>query len=206
MNTLRKLCQIINARIFRKDTREWVSPFTLRHIRRYEFAREHLVGRKVIDVGCGTGYGRDLLGDDIDYTGIDSDRRCIKCARAGYNGKYIHSSVFTVSFAPGSFDTAVAFEMLEHVKYPIKALRLMFKLLRKGGRLIVSIPMNHPDTIYHKKVYTYPKIQELFQHITAFSNISEHLQSHLTITPLLEKPDDSSRGTYIGIWEKQDKK
>jgi ubiquinone/menaquinone biosynthesis C-methylase UbiE len=207
MNTFERLYHHINHYLLRKDTQLWVSPVFLRHMKRYQFASQHLAGRKVLDVACGTGYDRDVIADtvdNIDYTGVDVSEKCIKYARANYSGNYIHASIYTMPFSAESFDTIISFETIEHLKYPINALQLMFRLLRQGGRLIVSIPMNHPDRIYHKEVYTYSRIQELSNHIasTFLLSISEYHQIHLTISPIVGKLDDNSRGTYIGILEK----
>jgi ubiquinone/menaquinone biosynthesis C-methylase UbiE len=190
----------------KKDIQEWISPNTLWHIKRYEFARENLKGKKVLDVACGTGYGKDLLGDNIDYTGVDSDKNCIKYAKANFNGKYVRASIYTMPFPEGSFDTVISFETLEHLQYPTKALQNIFKILCVRGRLIVSIPMNHPDTIYHKEIYTYSKIRKLAEHITDLSIISEYMQTYTKISPIYGKLNDDSPGTYIGIWEKEGKK
>ena len=54
--------------LLKKDIQQWVSPVTLRHIKRYEFAREFIAGHRLLDIACGTGYGLDILacGKQID--------------------------------------------------------------------------------------------------------------------------------------------
>ena len=46
---------------YKKDMNVFLAPNALRHIRRYEFARDNLSGQRILDVACGAGYGSDLL-------------------------------------------------------------------------------------------------------------------------------------------------
>ena len=191
--------------IFKKDTHESISPITLRHIRRYQFATENLKGKKILDIACGTGYGSDLLGKEIDYTGVDISKKCIQYAKKHYGRRFICVSIYNIQFKNEIFDTIVSFETIEHLKYPLYALKYIFNLLSKEGRIILSIPLNHPDKIYHKVVYTYPKVQLLKNHLKSIYCFStrEFLQKHLDIIPIQSELDQNVAGTYIGIWDKK---
>ena len=121
-----------------------------------------------------------------------------------YTGTFICSSIYDVDFKPESFHTIVSFETLEHLDEPVFVLNLFHQWLCHGGRLILSIPLNHPDRVYHKRVYSYPGIREMFDSVGCFSLIGEFQQNHLSITPVeTDMLDAKSTGTYLGIWEKR---
>jgi 2-polyprenyl-3-methyl-5-hydroxy-6-metoxy-1,4-benzoquinol methylase len=54
-------------------------PFlVLEHLVRYRFAAPFSDGLRVLDVGCGTGYGTDMLASTASLTiGVDSDPEAI---------------------------------------------------------------------------------------------------------------------------------
>ena len=51
-----------------------------------------------------------------------------------------HQDVQNLSFAPGSFDYVLTFEVLEHVPDYLAALVSLAKVLRPGGHLIMTVP------------------------------------------------------------------
>lgn len=57
-----------------------------------------------------------------------------------------------------SFDTVTCIEVLEHVPYPAKALAEIFRVLRPGGKLIMTVPLmgylhNEPHDYYRYTKY-----------------------------------------------------
>jgi 2-polyprenyl-3-methyl-5-hydroxy-6-metoxy-1,4-benzoquinol methylase len=56
----------------------------------------------------------------------------------------VAASAFAMPFAPESFDTVLCMQMLEHVPTPLMALVEMHRVLRPGGRLIISAPQSWP--------------------------------------------------------------
>ncbi|PIO00073.1 hypothetical protein COT72_02810 [archaeon CG10_big_fil_rev_8_21_14_0_10_43_11] len=54
----------------------------------------------------------------------------------------VQASVLDMPFLPESFDTALAFEVIEHVSDDVLALSEVFRVLKKGGRFIISVPIN----------------------------------------------------------------
>lgn len=71
-------------RLTGRDIHERVSAVTLRHIARYQFARDYVSGLSVVDVACGNGYGSMIFNNALNYRGYDLDRKAIKNARADY--------------------------------------------------------------------------------------------------------------------------
>lgn len=155
---IRQIPSLINRYILRRDNNVFISPVQLRHIKRYLFAAQFLVGKRVLDAACGAGYGSDLLGENLEYTGVDYGDEGISYAKRHYGGASRHFLKFSIfelplKFTHHSFDTIISFETLEHVKWPDRMLHILMDLLGNNGRLIISIPLNHPDMIYHRCQY-----------------------------------------------------
>lgn len=52
----------------------------------------------------------------------------------------IVSDITSIPKSDGAFDTVMCIEVLEHVPYPVDALREISRLLRSGGYLVVTAP------------------------------------------------------------------
>jgi ubiquinone/menaquinone biosynthesis C-methylase UbiE len=101
-------------------------------------------GSRVLEVGCGVGAQTLILLrriPGIRLTSIDMSAESIQKARksvedAGYtNVKFRHENIFDNKLDPGSFDHIFVCFVLEHMDFPVKALKLMMKLLRQGGSI-----------------------------------------------------------------------
>ncbi len=88
----------------------------------------------LIDVGCGrTPYKKYLLPLVSKYDGLD-----IKPHSAEVN---IIADVQNMNMIDDeTYDTAICLEVLEHIPDPSKALSEIRRILRPGGRLIISVP------------------------------------------------------------------
>ncbi|MFQ3545144.1 class I SAM-dependent methyltransferase [Halobacillus rhizosphaerae] len=140
-----------------EDTGERVIPafmkptnnLLLEHIARYQFALHYMRGR-VLDLSCGSGYGTHMIAkqckEDIDeIVGVDIDPDIITYARGAY---YHPKSRFEAADAIepalvdklGTFDVIVSFETYEHISEEKALLDNYYRLLNKGGTLLVSTP------------------------------------------------------------------
>jgi SAM-dependent methyltransferase len=133
-NLLRTNRQIIEENLCDSSNRHLFSPIyysqykvTLPLIKK--FARG-----KLIDLGCGYMPFKDLISDKIsDYHGFDiSD----VTGQIKYIGDIQNMSMISDNF----YDTAICIEVLEHIPDPFKAIKEIFRILKPGGRFIVSVP------------------------------------------------------------------
>jgi len=129
-----------------------ISPADLEaeHRARYEFATRFIEGRKILDVGCGAGYGSYMMSTKAgSVTGIDIDQKAVEFAKKNYEHErvsFVNGDVRSLPFGDDEFSMCVCFEVIEHIKEPDKLLSEVSRVLGskddKGdpGLFIVSTP------------------------------------------------------------------
>jgi ubiquinone biosynthesis O-methyltransferase len=114
------------------------------HMARYHFAVRLARGKRVLDAGCGAGYGTAELAEAADsVTGIDIAASAVEYARAHYaqpNLVFEQASVTELPYADGAFDLVVAFEVIEHLENWREFLQEVRRVLAPAGQLMVSTP------------------------------------------------------------------
>jgi 2-polyprenyl-3-methyl-5-hydroxy-6-metoxy-1,4-benzoquinol methylase len=105
-----------------------------------------LVGpdRRVLDVGCATGYvARTLVENGCTVIGVDNDREAVAKA-SDVLARGIVADLDTVdlveSLGEKSVDVIVFGDVLEHLRSPAGLVRQARRLLTDGGHLVCSIP------------------------------------------------------------------
>lgn len=114
------------------------------HVARYWFAARMARGRRVLDAGCGSGYGADVLASEArEILGIDISDDAVDYARQHYHGpivRFERGSCLEIPAPDGSFDLVVAFEIIEHLTDWRAFLREVRRVLAPAGQLLVSTP------------------------------------------------------------------
>ena len=113
-----------------------------------------LVGRRVLDVGCGGGILDEAMArQGADVLGIDLASRSLKVAQlhaleAGVQSvKYQEISAEALAAEqPASFDVVTCMEMLEHVPEPASVVRACATLVRPGGWVFFSTLNRNPKS------------------------------------------------------------
>ena len=125
-------------------TPECVREIRYEHVHRYAFARDLVVGRRVLDAACGEGYGSSLMaGAAASVTGVDCAADAVEHARSRYRAPNLDFQVadcLDLPFAADSFDCVVSFETLEHLEDHDGLLSEFRRVLRPGGFLLLSSP------------------------------------------------------------------
>lgn len=134
---------------------------------------KYVVGKKVLDIGCGTGIYVDYLSrKGKDAAGIDSVKEFINYARKNYKGKFLVADAYKLPFKDKSFDTVIMFDVLEHLEYEEKALKELQRVGKK--RIIIIAPrkadkeirdhgliFHHYRDATHLRYYTKTKLENL---------------------------------------------
>src|SRR3954451_11908286 len=114
------------------------------HMARYHFASRLTRGKRVLDAGCGAGYGSAELARMAErVVGIDVAAEAVAFARTNYelpNLRFEQASCTELPFEDGSFDLIVAFEVIEHLENWKGFLQEARRVLAPAGQLIVSTP------------------------------------------------------------------
>jgi SAM-dependent methyltransferase len=114
------------------------------HMARYNFAARLTRGKRVLDAGCGAGYGSSELAQTAEsVVGVDIAPEAIAFARAHYerpNLRFEEASCTKLPFEDAAFDLVAAFEVIEHLENWRGFLKEVRRVLAPSGQLIVSTP------------------------------------------------------------------
>lgn len=106
-----------------------------------------LVGKTVLDVGCGAGLLTEPLARlGAQVTGLDAAPENIAVARdhAASQGLAIDYVCTEVAALKGSFDLVTSMEVIEHVEHPAAFVAALAARLSPGGLMILSTPNRTP--------------------------------------------------------------
>lgn len=110
------------------------------HLFRYKLARDQKWS-KIVEVGCGTGYGSAVLASDAKITAFDISKQAISYAVKVHPGPdYVVGSATALPLSDESVDTIVSFEVIEHLTEPEEFLDECKRVLRKDGAIMLSSP------------------------------------------------------------------
>ena len=135
-------------RIYPDDTR--VKPQTVaHHMERYRFALSNIKNKSIVlDFGCGTGYGSQMMRDAGHHvTGIDISDEAITYAKEHYPlGIYVQADI-TVWQPDTTYDAVTFFEVIEHlsVEDGRNIIRRIHDCLSANGIFILSTPRDIND-------------------------------------------------------------
>lgn len=107
-----------------------------------------VTGKKVLDIGCGSGIISRELSKQVypaQVTGLDVsqvllDKAKIVCATQQSledNVDFAQGSVYDLPFLDDSFDVVYARLLFQHLNEPLKALKNIFRVLKPGGTLCI---------------------------------------------------------------------
>lgn len=162
----------MNPELERFDPAEQMGRISYEHLHRYALCREHVGGRRVLDMGCGTGYGTAILARAAaNVVGIDLGDDAIAEARRRYgsaaNLEYLQGDCYALPFDDGEFDVVVANEIIEHVTDHDAFVSEARRVLKADGLFLVSTPNKpvynryKPPNVFHVSEMDIPEFREL---------------------------------------------
>ncbi len=126
-----------NQAFFRSKQRKIISGF-------FDFSK------KILDIGCGsTPLSKavpelDVVGTDLHYSGKN----------------VIRADAYKQPFKDNSIDQIYSWCLLEHLEQPEKALREMNRVLKKGGKIVLSTELPSKDFYRKDKTHIQPFTKE----------------------------------------------
>lgn len=160
------------------------------HLARYAFAARLSRGRRVLDAGCGAGYGSaELAKTALWVTGCDASPAAVAYAREHYrlsNLQFVQATCAALPHPDASFDLVVAFEVIEHLGDWREFLLEVRRVLVPSGQFIVSTPnklyyaesrrIAGPNP-FHEREFEFAEFREALT--TVFPHISLFLENHV---------------------------
>lgn len=117
--------------------------------RRFRLTEKYLDldGLNILDFGCGNGAqtvhfaaaGANVTAIDIDESDLDVLKQYISDNSISNIEPYIYDGII-LPFNNEQFDAVVSYEVLEHVDDESRALSEIYRVLRKSGKLVISVP------------------------------------------------------------------
>lgn len=149
-----------------------------RSLARYSFVKHHVRGA-TLDVGCGRGYGFEVIqADTRTQVGIDISYPFLRDAQATFpTTPFACASGEAIPFASGSFDSVIAFEVIEHLQDDKFFLHELKRLVRDDGCIAISTPnklitsgdADKPLNKFHVREYTAIEFRQLLNSV--FSSV-----------------------------------
>src|SRR5436190_6144262 len=137
------------------------------HRTRYAWAAQVVSGKRVLDAGCGVGYGSSMLAEagSAEVVGVDVAEAVLEVARMRMpaNVELRTGDVRKLAFDDASFDVVVCFEVIEHIDRRDAMLGELRRVLAPGGVLLVSSPNRDvyvPGNPHHVFEYTPDELRD----------------------------------------------
>jgi SAM-dependent methyltransferase len=159
------------------------------HFARYAFAARLARRKRVLDAGCGSGYGSaELARWASSVVGADASSDALAYAREHYplpGLSFVQASCAELPFAAGTFDLVVAFEIIEHLQDWRGFLAEARRLAAPGGQCVLSTPNRdyYSDSRgptgpnpYHAHEFSFAEFRDELRAV--FPHVSLFLQNH----------------------------
>ncbi len=115
---------------------------------------------EILDVGCGTGSLLKKLEKYGHAMGVDISEEAIKfCRLRGCRNVYVVDQEEGLPFQDNTFDLVIAMDIIEHIDDDSGALAECYRVIRKGGVLLITVPAYdflwgpHDEVNDHKRRY-----------------------------------------------------
>lgn len=166
----------------------------------------YVKGGKVLEIGCGSGYGATLIDKYFapkEIIGIDMDEKMIRLANKQKlpNTSFKVGNATKLNFKNSSFDGIFIFVVLHHIPNWKKALDEFYRVLKKGGQIFIE------DASYETfstpigrliKIFTDHPYDSMYKRDEFFNYLEE--LGFRTIKKQVYKPYDlTSRFVFIGV-------
>jgi SAM-dependent methyltransferase len=127
-------------------------------------------GAKILEIGCGTGHNLEMLGafGSVDALEVDETARAMAAKRLGH--EVFSSPLPELAGIPQAhYDMVAAFDVVEHIPDDKAALDGIAKLLKPGGKLVVTVPAHqwmwsaHDVVNHHQRRYSKAGLKRLIE-------------------------------------------
>lgn len=173
--------------------------------------------KSILEIGCGQGFNTYLLSKDKqnNVIGIDLSKEDIEISRQRYpNINFLIMNAEKLTFKNNSFDVVYAIEILEHIDHLDKVLSEVKRVLKKGGKFIVSIPYHNSEKwllklrptyfkeIHHVRIFKKNELESLLKSKGFYMKrkIKKGFLQHVELYFLFKRKINSKTQVSIGSW------
>jgi len=170
------------------ENRHWWFCGRRRIVRRLlaEIAPPHS-GRRIVDVGCGTGANIASLTDAYECHGIDPSAEGIRLARERFPAVQFTCGLAPEAFGPAERDANVllAMDVMEHVPDDFLFASSLLGAVKPGGHLLVTVPADetlwsHHDVSFgHYRRYSRSRLESVWQGLPVTPLLVSHYMARL---------------------------
>jgi SAM-dependent methyltransferase len=119
------------------------------------WTRQWLKDKWVLDAGCGAGRFLDVVSNsEAEVVGLDISS-AIDAARANLAGRpnvhFVQASIYELPFRAGAFDGCYCIGVVQHTPDPQQTMQALPRVLRRGGRIAVTVYERKPWTMLYSK-------------------------------------------------------
>lgn len=125
-----------------------------------------LPGRRILDIGCGTGATMDQLKRLGEVQGIDLSRIPLNYSRRRGHERVLCADAVDLPFADSSFDLVTALDVIEHLADDVRGLREIRRVLKSNAPAVIFVPAfevlwgPNDDQSGHQRRYRIDQLRE----------------------------------------------
>ncbi len=139
------------------------NPIFQRHVFAYNEAAKRISG-KVLEIGCGTGYGISILASKADeYFAVDKFVANLEQLPENVHFTQMHVPELK-PFNDNTFDFVISFQVIEHIENDHLYLKEIYRVLKPGGVFIFTTPnkaMSLTRNPYHVREYSVTEMHKI---------------------------------------------
>ena len=142
---------------------------------------------KILNIGAGTGDDLDILNKFGENHLVDIEKEALPLIKKGICASKTVADACALPFENSSFDVVVSFDVFEHIPNDNKALQEIYRVLKKDGKLVFSVPAfqtlfsSHDKALHHVRRYN---IKNLNQLLSSFKTKKLFYWNSLLFLPL----------------------
>ena len=121
---------------------------------------------RVLDAGCGTGGNLEMLSRFGRVFGLEPFRDAAGFSAGRGGASVVRGAAQELPFADGVFDLVTSLDVIEHIEDDVGALRELWRALRPGGVVLLTVPAfmflwsGHDDALHHKRRYRRDELRQ----------------------------------------------